>query len=320
MHETKDQDGLLRMSLLAHFEELRSRLIRALAGFGIIFLACLAFSDRLWLIVQAPAVDAFRKLGTGGLVGINAMEQFEIIWMWTPLVAALFLGSPWIFYQVWAFIAPGLYERERKWAIPFVLTTGGLFILGGLFAYFLAFRYGLTFLLGIGKFAGVTTTLSIDSYFDLFVDVMLGVSLIFEIPVVIFFLVLLRLATPKFLWEHSRYAVLGIIIVASFITPTTDVVNMSLFAVPMCLLFFAGVFAGYLLVLHREQRRFPWIKTALWLTVALVILGSAGWIVRVKYHYRPVNHWPFVRHTVTQNSQLFLQNDRTNALMSKMQG
>jgi sec-independent protein translocase protein TatC len=287
------EDGLLRMSFLEHLEELRSRIIRALLGFGVIFVACLAFSDRLWLIVQAPAVEAFRKLGSGGLVGINAMEQFEIIWMWTPLVASLFLGSPWILYQVWAFIAPGLYERERKWAIPFVLTTAGLFIIGGLFAYFLAFRYGLTFLLGIGKFAGITTTLSIDSYFDLFVDVMLGVSLIFEMPVVIFFLVLLRIATPKFLMDHSRYAILGIIIIASFITPTTDVVNMSLFAVPMCMLFFVGVFAGYVLVLHRERQRFPWPKAILWVTAAILILG-AGWMIAAKYHSHVLRYWPFL--------------------------
>jgi sec-independent protein translocase protein TatC len=283
------EDSLLRMSFLEHLEELRSRLIRALVGFGVVFLACLAFSDKLWLIVQAPAVEAFRKLGTGGLVGINAMEQFEIIWMWTPLVASLFLGSPWIVYQIWAFIAPGLYQRERKWAIPFVLTTAGLFLLGGLFAYFLAFRYGLTFLLGIGKFAGITTTLSIDSYFDLFVDVMLGVSMMFELPVVIFFLVLLRIATPKFLLEHSRYAILAIIIIASFITPTTDVVNMSLFAVPMCLLFFVGVFAGYLLVLHRERRRFPWLKAAAWTIAALLFVGAIAWAAQ-KYHAA----WPFL--------------------------
>jgi sec-independent protein translocase protein TatC len=287
------EDALLRMSFLEHLEELRSRLIRALLGFGVIFLACLAFSDKLWLIVQAPAVEAFRKLGTGGLVGINAMEQFEIIWMWTPLVASLFLGSPWILYQVWAFIAPGLYEKERKWAIPFVLATAGLFILGGLFAYFLAFRYGLTFLLGIGKFAGVTTTLSIDSYFDLFVDVMLGVSMMFEIPVVIFFLVLVRLATPGFLMEHSRYAILAIIIVASVVTPTTDVVNMSLFAVPMCLLFFIGVFAGYVLVLHREQRRFPWMRV-FWTLLVLLFLSAGAWIIAAKYHYHAVKRWPFL--------------------------
>jgi len=279
-----EEQGMLRMSFLEHLTELRSRILRALVGFGVIFIACMAFSDRLWLIVQAPAVEAFRKLGSGGLVGINAMEQFEIIWMWTPLVASLFLGSPWILYQVWAFIAPGLYERERKWAIPFVLTTAGLFLLGGLFAYFLAFRYGLTFLLGIGKFAGVTTTLSIDSYFDLFVDVMLGVSLIFEMPVVIFFLVLLRIATPKFLMEHSRYAILGIVIIAAVITPTVDFVNLSLFAVPMCLLFFIGVFAGYLLQLHRDSRRFPWVKATLWILGSLAILGAAAWLI---FH----SHW-----------------------------
>jgi len=294
MYETKDEDGLLRMSFLEHLEELRTRLIRAILGFGVIFIACLAFSDKLWLIVQAPAMEAFRKLGSGNLVGINAMEQFEIIWMWTPLVASLFLGSPWIIYQVWAFIAPGLYERERKWAIPFVLTTASLFILGGLFAYFLAFRYGLTFLLGIGQFAGVKTTLSIDSYFDLFVDVMLGVSLMFELPVVIFFLVLLRIATPKFLMEHSRYAILAIIIVASVVTPTTDIVNMSLFAVPMCLLFFVGVFGGYILVLHREQQRFPWMRFVLWTLGALLILGAAAWIMTAKYHYHAVMNWPFL--------------------------
>ena len=125
MHSFSDEDGLLRMSFLEHLEELRSRILRALAGFGLVFLACIVFSDRLWLIVQAPAVDAFRKLGSGNLVGINAMEQFEIIWMWTPLVASLFLGSPWILYQMWAFISPGLYERERKLAAPFVLIHGG---------------------------------------------------------------------------------------------------------------------------------------------------------------------------------------------------
>jgi sec-independent protein translocase protein TatC len=79
MYETKDEDGLLRMSFLEHLEELRTRLIRAILGFGVIFIACLAFSDKLWLIVQAPAMEAFRKLGSGSLVGINAMEQFEII-------------------------------------------------------------------------------------------------------------------------------------------------------------------------------------------------------------------------------------------------
>jgi sec-independent protein translocase protein TatC len=290
----EEEDGMLRMSFLDHLGELRSRIIRALIGFGVVFFACLAFSDRLWLIVQAPAVEAFHHLGNGSLVGIDPMEQFSIVWMWTPLVASIFLGSPWIIYQIWAFIAPGLYKSERRWAIPFVLTTAGLFLTGGLFAYFVAFRYGLTFLLGIGKFAGVTPMISIDKYFELFVDVMLGVSLIFEMPVVIFFLVLLRLATPKFLMEHSRYAILAIVIIAAVVTPTPDVFNLMLFAVPMCLLFFVGVFAGYLLVLHREKRKFPWNKVIWWVLLAAAILAAVAWVMVIRYHFHVVKHWPFL--------------------------
>ena len=163
-----------------------------------------------------------------------------------------------------------------------------------MFAYFIAFRYGLTFLLGLGGFAGIKPMISIDKYFELFVDVMLGVSAIFEMPVIIFFLVLLRLATPKFLMEHSRYAILAIVIIAAIITPTPDVFNLMLFAVPMCMLFFVGVFAGYLLVLHREKRRFPWAKVLPWLLAMLVILAAIGFVMVTKYHYHLVKHWPFL--------------------------
>src|SRR5487761_2061618 len=289
-----EDDGMLRMSFLDHLGELRSRIIRALAGFGVIFFLCLVFANELWLIVQAPAVDAFKRLGGGNLVGIDPMEQFSILWMWTPLVASIFVASPWILYQIWAFIAPGLYKRERRWAIPFVLTTAGLFITGGLFAYFIAFRYGLTFLLGLGGFAGIKPMISIDKYFELFVDVMLGVSVIFEMPIIIFFLVLLRLASPKFLMEHSRYAILAIVIIAAIITPTPDVFNLMLFAVPMCLLFFVGVFAGYLLVLHREKRGFPWGKVLPYVITILAVGAIAVWILVSRYHYYLVKHWPFL--------------------------
>ena len=328
-----EEEGMLRMSFLDHLGELRSRIIRALVGFGVVFLVSLVFSNQLWLIVQAPAVEAFRRLTqqaqqadeervkevckppatqatsapcaeamkaaetpkvSGSLVGIDPMEQFSILWMWTPLVASIFLASPWILYQIWAFIAPGLYRSERRWAVPFVLTTAGLFLTGGLFAYFIAFRYGLTFLLGLGGFAGIKPMISIDKYFELFVDVMLGVSAIFEMPVIIFFMVLLRLATPKFLMEHSRYAILAIVILAAIITPTPDVFNLMLFAVPMCLLFFVGVFAGYLLVLHREKRRFPWSKVLPWLLIILAILAVTGGVMVVKYHYHLVKHWPYL--------------------------
>ena len=126
-----------------------------------------------------------------------------------------------------------LQERAAP-GLPFVLLTAGLFIGGGCFAYFLAFRYGLEFLLGIGMTQQRQPVVSITEYFDLFVNVTLGVALVFELPVLIFLLTLLHLLSPRFLLRHSRYAILAIVIAAAIITPTPDVFNLMLFAVPMC--------------------------------------------------------------------------------------
>ena len=289
-----EEHGMLRMSFLEHLEELRSRLIKMLAGFGVIFMLCMLAAQPLWRIVAAPAADALKRIGHGQLVAVSVMEQFSIIYIWTPVVAAIFLGSPWILYQIWAFIAPGLYKRERRWAVPFVLITAGLFITGGVFAYFVAFRYALVFLLGLGSFAGVTSMVSIDSYFETFVDVMLGISLVFEMPVIIFFLTLLRLASPSWLLAHSRYAILVIVIIAAIVTPTPDAFTMTLLAVPMCLLYFVGVFAGYLLVMHREGRRFPWTKVLLPVALILAALAGSAYFMIWHYHYHLIRHWPFL--------------------------
>ena len=136
-----DDDGMLRMSILEHLEELRTRIIRALIGFGVAYLACMFFASQLWKFVQAPGQAAFKEIGRGGFIAIGVMERFSIIYVWTPLVAAIFVAFPWVIYQAWAFISPGLYPRERKWAVPFIVCTGGLFLCGGLFAYFVVFRY-----------------------------------------------------------------------------------------------------------------------------------------------------------------------------------
>jgi sec-independent protein translocase protein TatC len=292
--EDGEEDGMLRMSFLDHLEELRSRLIRMLAGFGVSFVVCLVFADRLWLIVQAPAADALKKIGKGSLVAISPMEQFSIIYVWTPVVASIFVASPWILYQIWAFIAPGLYKKERRWAVPFVLTTAGLFITGGLFAYFIAFRYGLAFLLNIGGFANVQSMVSIELYFELFVNVMLGVSLVFEMPVVIFFLTLLRLASPRWLLANSRYAILAITVLAAVVTPTPDIFNMMLFAVPMCALFFVGLFASFLLVWKREGKIIPWKRILIGIALVLIAVAVFGFLAVQHYHLRVVPHWPFL--------------------------
>jgi sec-independent protein translocase protein TatC len=294
--EEEEEDGMLRMSFLEHLEELRSRIIKLLAGVGVAFVVSLTFTQQLWLLVSEPAVTALKDLGykQTSLTAITPMEQFNTIWIKLPILAAVFMASPWVLYQVWAFIAPGLYKRERNWATPFILCSAGLFILGGIFAYTVVFRFGLVFLLGIGRDINVVPMVSITEYFDLFVNVILGVALVFELPILIFFLTLLRIVSPSFLLRNSRYAVLLIVVLAAIITPTPDVFNLMLFATPMCLLFFVGVFASYLLVLHREHRRFPWRMILYTLLVVLLAASGALYIAITKYGYHLVKHWPYL--------------------------
>src|SRR5580698_4690744 len=293
--EDEEEDKMLRMSFMEHLEELRNRIIRALYGLGIAFLFALIFAGKLWDIVSDPAVEALKHLHVNPprLAQLTPMEGFSIIWVELPLLASVFLASPWIVYQLWAFISPGLYKKERRLALPFVLLTAGLFIGGGFFAYFLAFRFGLEFLLGIGMTNNVQPVVSITEYFDLFVNVMLGVALVFELPVVISLLTLLRLLSPRFLLRHSRYAVLAIVVAAAIITPTPDVFNLMLFAIPMCALYFVGVGAGMALVMRREGRTLPW-RTVVW--IVLIVLLVAGGITAaiLHFHLHLIRKWPFL--------------------------
>ena len=292
--EDEEEDGMLRMSFMEHLEELRSRIIQALYGLAVAFVFALVFAGKLWDIISDPAIEALKHLHVEPpqLAQLKPMEAFSVIWVELPLLCSVFIASPWVVYQIWAFISPGLYKKERRLALPFILLTAGLFISGGLFAYFLAFRYGLEFLLGIGMSNNVRPVVSITEYFDLFVNVTLGVALVFELPVVIFLLTLLRILSPRFLLRHSRYAILAIVIAAAIITPTPDVFNLMLFAVPMCLLYFVGVFAGLALVMRREGRTVPWRKVLL-ITLSLALVTAAIVFVMLHYHVRLVPKWPY---------------------------
>jgi sec-independent protein translocase protein TatC len=291
----EEDDGMLRMSFMEHLEELRTRIIRALLGLAVSFVVCVLFANKLWEIVSAPAIAALKNLKFNPtLVQISPMDTFSIVWVKAPLLASIFVASPWILYQVWAFIAPGLYKRERRWATPFILFSAGLFIAGGLFGYFVAFRYGLEFLLGIGHDIAITPMVSITEYFDLFVNVMLGIGIVFEMPVLIFFLTLLHVVSPSFLLRHSRYAILIITILAAIITPTPDVFNLMLFTIPMCLLYFMGIFAGYLLVLKRENRRFPWKPFLITLACLILFVGGLVATMIFRFGYKLAAHWPYL--------------------------
>jgi sec-independent protein translocase protein TatC len=290
--ELEQDDGMLRMSILEHLGELRTRIIRALIGFGVCLLAAMAWARPLWSLVQRPLKVAIDQ-AHGKIVAISPTEQFSIIWVWTPLVASIFLAAAWVIYQAWAFIAPGLYPRERKWAVPFILCTAGLFLAGGLFAYFIALPSTLGFLLSIGA-PDVEPTISIDAYFTTFVNVMLGLSVVFELPVAVFFLTLIRVASPSFLLRNSRYAIIAIMILASFITLTQDAVNLAVVTVPMILLYFLGVFASFLLVMRRENRKFPWRIFGYWLlaVIAALLIAILAAVAVFEYHFAA--QWPFL--------------------------
>lgn len=294
--EDDEEEGMARMSFLEHLEELRKRILLMFGGVGVAFFLCLFFSDELWKFVVTPATTALIHLHVNPpeLAQISPMDSFRILWMELPILAAVFIASPWIMYQIWAFIAPGLYKRERRWAGPFVISSAGLFILGGLFAYFIAFRYGLEFLMGLAMGKGVRPYISMTEYYDLFVDVILGVGIIFEIPILLFLLTLIRVVNPGFLVRHSRYAILIIVFLAAVITPTGDVFNLALFATPMIILFYVGIFASWLLVLKRENRAFPWRAFWKWFGIGIVLVALAGGFIAWHYGFHLVSSWPFL--------------------------
>lgn len=243
---------MLEMSLLEHLEELRSRLLRAVGALGASYALCLAAAHPLWEWVQAPLKRAAAEAGAK-IVAVGLNEEMLMIYVWTPLIASLFLAAPFVLYQAWAFIAPGLYAHERKRVLPVVASMAALFVAGGAFAYTVVLPYSLVFLVGIGRPLEIERFVSISSYFESFVNVMLGVSVAFELPVFVFFLTLLGIVTPRYLLRNSRYAVLAIAILAAVVTPSPNAFDMAMFFVPMLVLYFVGVLASYLLVRRRGR-------------------------------------------------------------------
>jgi sec-independent protein translocase protein TatC len=283
-----DEEGMARMSFLEHLDELRTRILHSIYGLAVVYLGCLLFAQDLWRIVAEPFMGAVADYNPPlTLTQLAVSEAFYLQYLKLPLVFGIFLASPWLMYQAWAFISPGLYRRERRWAMPFILSTAGLFVLGGVFGYFIALRYAIAFMVGVGTSMGIQPLISADSYFNTGIAIILGLGVVFQMPVVIFFLTLIRLVTPTFLLNNVRYAILIIFVLAAAITPTPDVFNMVLFAGPMILLFYIGIFASYLLVLSREGRRMPAkVLVPIILVVLLAAAGGVYYLYAVKgYHF-----------------------------------
>ena len=296
-NEDEEEDGMLRMSFMDHLGELRTRILRALGGLFVVYILCLTFAKDLLQFVLIPFYAATESMtGPTGealrIVNIRPLEQFQVIYIKVPLVAAVFLAAPWLMYQAWRFIAPGLYKRERRWAAPFIFSTAALFILGGAFCYFVALRVTLQFLLTIG-IDQIEPYISVSEYLDTFIILELGLALVFQLPVLIFFFTLMRLTTPRFLLRNVRYAILIMFVIAAIITPTGDPFTMTLFAGPMILLYFVGIGASWLLTLRREGQAIPWFRIVL---AVLVFFGAVAGVVYSMYArmgYRFVSEFPW---------------------------
>ena len=229
-----------KMSFLDHLDELRRRIIVAVAAVGISFVVCWIFHERIFEFLSVPITQ---HLGDRKLTYLSPTEPF-MIYMKASFYAGIFLVSPVVLWQVWLFIAPGLYSREKRYAIPFLLSSSILFLLGGIFAYTVGLPMTLNFLTNFGHaFQEIVTA---TFYFDFALVVILGCAIIFEIPIVIFFLSVMGITNARFLLRNLRYAVLIIFIVAAIITPTPDVPTLMVFAAPMLLLYLVGILVAWI--------------------------------------------------------------------------
>ena len=259
-HELQGQ-----MSFLDHLEELRKRIIRMVIAIGVAFGVSWWLSGKIYRIIAIPIVAA----GTG--VKVSPLEELRQAWsvirfntnpllnspitlnMLKPtdgfnmaikvaFLGAIFLASPFVMGQLWMFISPGLYKRERRYALPFILSSSLLFILGGVFGYLVAFPFAMKFLLDFGQNdMGMKPMISALEYFDQFIAIELCLGVVFELPALMFLLSRFGLVSAAFFLKNTKYAILIIFIIAAVITPTPDIPDMMVVAIPMLALYMFGV-------------------------------------------------------------------------------
>jgi sec-independent protein translocase protein TatC len=238
-----------KMSFLEHLDELRRRLVVSLSALIVGFLVSLLFIERLFAFIMRP-LQAVLPDG-GKLIYTEPAEAF-LLYMKVAALTGLFLAAPVILYQIWMFIAPGLYSHEKKFAIPFVVSSTVFFVAGALFSHFVVFPWAWRF------FAQFSTdymqfTPKIAPTFSMYVRMMLAMGLVFEMPTLVLFLARFGLVTPRFLIRNTKYAILLIFIVAAVMTPGPDVVSQSLMAAPMILLYGLSIVIAWIAQPRKRQ-------------------------------------------------------------------
>jgi len=234
------------MSLMEHLDELRKRIVHSALYLCAGFLVAYIFHEKLYGFIQSPLDRLHIKLNY-----THPMDPLNL-YLQVSLIGGAILASPFILYQVWLFIAPGLYQKERRFVVPFMGATVGLFLLGAGFGYFYVLPGALKILIvDFGKQFNPIVT--IEEYTGFFLSIILGLGISFEMPILIFFLALFGIVSPKFLWKNIRYAILAVFLVAAIITPSPDPWTMCIYAIPMLTLYLIGI--GVAWWVHPSRRK-----------------------------------------------------------------
>jgi sec-independent protein translocase protein TatC len=241
------------MSLMEHLDELRRRIVHSAlylaAGFAIAWI----FRNRFVTFIQAP----LNRIGKS-LVFTHPMDPLNLQ-LRVALVGGAIVASPFILYQVWLFIAPGLYQKESRFVVPFMAATVGLFLGGAAFGYYYVLPGALKILI-VDFGHNFTSMVTIEDYSSFFLSIILGLGISFEMPILIFFLALFGIVSPRFLWKNIRYAILAVFLVAAIITPSPDPWTMCIYAIPMLSLYLIGIAVAWWV--HPSRRKAKEAKEA----------------------------------------------------------
>jgi sec-independent protein translocase protein TatC len=236
------------MSFMEHLEELRRRLIICIVAIGMAFVVCYVFSGPILRFLLRPLDENIFK--GGDIVYINLTEPF-LIYMKAAFFGSIFLASPVVFQQIWAFVSPGLHPHERRWALPFLIGGPLLFISGAVFAYVFLLPMTTRFLVSMGE--GFRAAITLRSAFSFEFYFLIGMGAVFQLPIVILVLARIGLVTPRFLIRNFRWAILIIFIVAAVLTPTPDMVTQTVFAAPMIVLYLVGIVLSFFATPRRRK-------------------------------------------------------------------
>jgi sec-independent protein translocase protein TatC len=234
-----------KLTFWDHLRELRKRILLALYGLLVGMLAVGAFVERLVDRLMAPVRLAL-PAGSQKLVYTSAIEPM-MVYIKVAIYGGVFVAAPWILYQLWQFIAPGLYKKEKRVVVPFLFWGTLLFYGGAAFCYWLVMPAAFPAMLAVASDASMTPMLSISEQIGLVMAMLLGFGVIFEVPVIIAFLAMVGLVSAEFLSKYRRHAVVVNTLLAAILTPTGDPLNLALMAVPMCLFYEVGIILARLL-------------------------------------------------------------------------